>query len=324
MSFRVVMQILDAPQVPLAVDPDEKRRLQSRDPGENSRKVERALKEGAAQALADLPDELSINLGNDIEVEFVLIPAGTFLMGSRERDRDELPLHRVVISKPFYMAKHEFSQGQWEAVMGPHKWLNQLTEGDNKMSGPTKAMNVLSWNDCQDLIRNMKARFPEHEFALPTEAQWEYACRAGSRSEFHFGNDESQLGKYAYYQGNMNWPGQPGYQGKAFYHDVAQKLPNRWGLYDMHGGVWEWCADRYSDSYYFDSPLVDPTGPSSGRFHVLRGGSWFRYAKYARSSYRRFFHPEGSSGGVTAWINDFGCRLVINVGSAEVAEEAGE
>jgi hypothetical protein len=207
--------------------------------------------------------------------------------------------------------------------MGEHKWLMELIAGDNDMAGPTKAMNVLSWNDCQDLIEQLKARFPAHQFALPTEAQWEYACRAGSTTEFHFGNDESKLGEYAWYQGNMNWVGQPGFQGTGFYHDVGRKKPNPWGLYDMHGGVWEWCADRYDARYYFDSPLVDPAGPEEGRFRVLRGGSWFRYGKYARSAYRRFFHPQGSSGGVTAWINDFGCRPVINLGEAKVSQKQG-
>ena len=91
-------------------------------------------------------------------MEFVLIPAGSFLMGSERGTKDELPLHRTVISKPFYMARHELTQGQWEAVIGKHKWLTQLTEGDNDMAGPTKAMNVLSWNDCQDLIEKIKTK----------------------------------------------------------------------------------------------------------------------------------------------------------------------
>ena len=311
MSFRVVMRIQNVKGVSPAVEPDLERRKQRRDPGVGSEQVKAALKAGRIQK--KLEKELTIELARGVEMPFVLIPAGSFLMGSEKGSYDERPLHRVVVSKPFFMARYELTQSQWEAVMGKHKWLSQLTDGDNRMSGPTKAMNVLSWNDCQKFISKLKKKVPEYSFSLPTEAQWEYACRAGSTTEFHFGDDPGQLTDYAWFQGNMNWPGQPGFQGKAFYHDVGEKKPNSWGLFDMHGGVWEWCADRYNADYYFVSELVDPVGPKDGRFRVLRGGSWFRYAKYTRSGYRRFFHPEGSSGGVTAWINDFGCRLVINL-----------
>ncbi len=311
MSFRVALRIDGAKGVAPAVDPNTARRKKLRDPSADSVAVRAALNKGALKEQP--PKTLAVDLGRGAKMEFILIPAGSFLMGSNQGAKDELPLHRVVISRPFYMAKHAVSRGQWEAVMGPHKYLTNLTKGDNEMAGPTKMMNVLSWNNCQSLIGNLKAKAPGHAFALPTEAQWEYACRAGSTTEFHFGNDAARLGEHAFFQGNMQWPGGPDYRGKAHYPDVALKKPNAWGLHDMHGGVWEWCADRYDAGYYFDAPLVDPTGPAQGLTRVLRGGSWFRYAKYARSSYRRFFHPAGDSGGVTAWINDFGCRLVINL-----------
>ncbi|MDA1049467.1 MAG: SUMF1/EgtB/PvdO family nonheme iron enzyme [Planctomycetota bacterium] len=334
MSFRVAMRIKDVQGVPAAVDLDEERRQKPRDPGADSPEVVAALKAGTEQVPSGgekLPKELAIELSDGAKMQFVLIPAGSFAMGSADGDRDERPRHRVVISKPFYMARHEVTQSQWEALMGKHPYLAELTAGgDHEMSGPTKAMNMLSWNDCQKFVAALQEKVAvslrktkphragrDGYFALPTEAQWEYACRAGSTTEFHFGKDESQLGEYAFYQGNMNWPGQPGFRGKAFYHDVAQKKPNAFGLYDMHGGVWEWCADRYDADYYFDSPLVDPTGPAQGRFRVLRGGSWFRYAKYARSSYRKFFHPESDGDGVTAYINDFGCRVAINLPATE-------
>lgn len=326
MSFRVAMRIKDVAGVPPAFDPDDELRRRKRDPGADSEQVAAALKDGAVTVAADgkpLPEELSIELSDKVKMEFVLIPAGSFVMGSEHGDRDELPLHRVVISRPFYMARYELTQSQWEALMGTHQGLAGLTRGgDHEMSGPTKAMNLLSWNDCQRFIQKVKAKAPGHALALPTEAQWEYACRAGSTTTFSFGDDESQLGQHAYYQGNMNWPGQPGFGGKAFYHDVGQKKPNAWGLYDMHGGVWEWCNDWYDSRYYFDAPLVDPAGPEAGRFRVLRGGSWFRYAKYARSAYRKSFHPEGDGDAVTAYINDFGCRLVINPGTGGKREQA--
>jgi formylglycine-generating enzyme required for sulfatase activity len=315
MGFRVVMRLPDAPAVPAAVDPDAQRRLRKRDPGADSKQVKAALSSDAAQTKH--PRKLSIDLGEGVTMEFVLIPAGSFLMGSDKGARDELPLHRVVISKPFYLARYELTQSQWEALMGRDKRLDDLRSGDNDMAGPDKAMNGLSWVACQSLIEKLKERAPGHAFSLPTEAQWEYACRAGSTTEFYFGDDPSQLGDYAWFAGNMIWPGQPGFKGRTFYHDVGRKKPNAWGLYDMHGGVWEWCADRYDADYFFTSPLADPPGPATGRFRVLRGGSWFRYARYARSAYRRFFHEEGDGDGVTAYILDFGCRLAINLDQAE-------
>ncbi|MEK6239384.1 MAG: formylglycine-generating enzyme family protein, partial [Planctomycetales bacterium] len=302
-GFRVAMRIPGVQGTAPAVDPDADRRRRKRDPGADSKAVIAALKGGEIKGLAKEP---SVKLNDDVRIEFVLIPAGTFLMGSNKGGRDEGPVHRVVISKPFYMARHELTTSQWEAVMGKHEFLTKLTQGDNLMKGPTKAMNVLSWDDCRNVIKKLKERSPGHAFALPTEAQWEFACRAGSTTKFHFGDDESKMGEYAWFEGNMIWPNKPAFQGKAFYHDVGRKKPNAFGLYDMHGGVWEWCADRYDADYYFDAPLVDPRGPESGGFRVLRGGSWFRYTKYCRSAYRKFFYPACDGDGVTAWINDFG------------------
>jgi formylglycine-generating enzyme required for sulfatase activity len=310
MSFRVAMTIKGAKGVPPAIDPDERRREKPRDPGADSDQVVTALK---AAGKAEYPRELKIDLGGGVKMEFVLIPAGSFRMGSGKGPKDERPIHRVVVTRPFYLAKFELTQSQWEAVMGKDKRLAELAKGDNDMAGPDKAMNGLSWKQCRRFIDKLRAKVPGHAFALPTEAQWEHACRAGSSSEFYFGDDADRLGEYAWFEGNMIWPGKPGYRGRTFYHDVGRKKPNRWGLYDMHGGVWEWCADWYDADYYLRSPLLDPKGPESGRFRVLRGGSWFRYARYARSAYRRPFHPEGDSDGVTAWILDFGCRVAINL-----------
>ncbi len=315
MGFRVAMRINGVPGVPPAVDPDEERRRAKHDPGADSLEVLAALQTGAVKV--KLAKELNIAIADGINIEFVLIPAGSFLMGSEKGLKDERPLHRVVISKPFYMAKYELTQSQWEALMGKHPWLEELRKDKaDDAVGPTKAIDSLSWAACQEFIVKLKAKVSAHNFALPTEAQWEYACRAGSAGEFHFGDDETQLGDFAWFHGNMNWIGQPGFKGKLFYHDVGTKRPNAFGLYDMHGGVWEWCGDWYDQNYYFDSPLVDPRGADSGRFRVLRGGSWFRYGKYARSAYRKVFHPDGDGDATTAYINDFGCRLVINFSAA--------
>ena len=313
MGFRVALRIDGVKGVPPTVDPDEKKRNTERDPGVDSEAVEAALTRGAVKG--DGPRHLTIDLGDGVKMEFVLIPAGSFRMGSTKGPKDERPIHRVVISKPFYMAKHELTQGQWEAVMGEDKRLTANESPDNEMTGPMKAMNALSWNKCQDYISELSKKAPGRAFALPTEAQWEYACRAGSETEYHFGDEPEKLGEYAWFQGNAIWPNMPDYEGRTHYHDTGVKKPNAWGLHDMHGGVWEWCADFYDPDFYFDSPLADPTGPETGVLKVLRGGSWFRYAKYARSSYRRFFHPESDSDAVTAWVLDFGCRLVINLDS---------
>lgn len=333
MGFRVAMRLKGVEGVPPAVDPREQERSTIRDPGAASAEVLSALKRGAAKH--QHPRELTIDLGGveervceppqkedssptrpatSVTMDFVLIPPGSFLMGSEKGLKDERPVHRVVISRPFYMAKHELTQGQWEAVMGKHPWLEELRQAKaDDAVGPNKAMNVLSRTACEEFVRRLKARAPGHAFALPSEAQWEYACRAGSTTEFSFGDDPAALGEYAWFHDNMDWVGHPGFRGKLFYHDVGKKKPNAFGLYDMHGGVWEWCADHYDPDYYLTSPLVDPPGPSQGPLGVLRGGSWFRYAKYARSSYRKFFHPDGDGDATTASINDFGCRVVINL-----------
>ena len=231
------MRLKDVEGIPPAQDPDEERRGKKRDPGENSEEVFTALKSGATSK--PYPKELTVDLGESVKMEFVLIPAGSFLMGSNKGPRDERPIHRVVISRPFYMAKYELTQSQWEAVMGLDKRLVQLRREENGMTGPMKAMNELSWNDCRRFVSKLKQNVCGYAFALPTEAQWEYACRAGSAAEFYFGDDESQLGEYAWYEGNMVWPGKPAYRGVTFYHDVGVKKPNAFGLHDMHGGVWE-------------------------------------------------------------------------------------
>lgn len=325
-GFRVALRIQGVQGVPPVVDPDEEARKQKRDPGADSLEVTAALETSAAK---QYPKELSIDLGEGVKMEFVLLPAGSFLMGSAKGPRDERPVHRVVISKPFYMAKFPVTQAQWQAVVGKQgrlKDLEELWKNNPDAIGPSKVMVGLNWNDCQDFVaalqkkvagslREPNAPLAEragYDFALPTEAQWEYACRAGTDNEFSFGDDEELLGKYAWFEGNMIWPGKHGNPDRAAYPTVGQKKPNRWGLYDMHGGVWEWCSDWYDADYYLASPLVDPRGPDKGRFKVVRGGSWFRYAKYARSAYRRFFHPEEVDY-VTAYIQDFGCRPVINL-----------
>ena len=213
---------------------------------------------------------------NSIGMEFVLIPAGEFLMGSdKGKDpnarNDETPQHRVSISKPFYLGKYEVTQAQWEAVMGNNRWY----------IGRSNPVNSVSWENVQKCIKLLNAKEGHNRYRLHTEAEWEYAARAGTTSTYYFGDDADSLGRYAWCGDNS--------EGKI--HPVGQKEPNAWGLYDMHGNVFEWVQDRYGKRYYLSSPGTDPKGPSSGLYRVMRGGSWFNFAEYCRSANRSIVVP---------------------------------
>ncbi len=212
---------------------------------------------------------LTLNLGKGVTMRLVLIPAGEFMMGSpksqRGRKDNECPQHKVTISRPFYMGITEVTQEQYEAVLGKNP-------GSHK--GAKNPVERVSWNDAVGFCKKLSAK-TRRAVRLPTEAEWEYACRAGTKTRFHFGDDEKQLGDYAWYKDNSG--------GKA--HPVAQKNPNARGLYDMHGNVWEWCADWHADSYA-DAKAVDPQGAPSGTHRVLRGGSCRDRPGYCRSARR--------------------------------------
>jgi formylglycine-generating enzyme required for sulfatase activity len=208
---------------------------------------------------------------NSIGMEFIFIRAGTFVMGSPEselgRDKYERQ-HEVTISKPFYMQATEVTQGQWQAVMGDNP-------SHFKECGDICPVERVSWDDCQEFIRRLNQMERTDTYRLPTEAEWEYACRAGSQTPFCFGDSEEQLGEYAWYRDNS---------GRQT-HPVGQKKPNAWGLYDMHGNAWEWCQDRYQKKYP-RGEVTDPTGPSRGSERVSRGGSWLTSPSYCRSADR--------------------------------------
>ena len=137
----------------------------------------------------------------------------------------------------------------------------------------------------QKFIERLNAASGSAVYRLPTEAEWEYACRAGTTTRWSFGDDESQLTHYAWYEDNAEDV------GEYYAHAVGTKLPNPWGLYDMHGNVWEWVQDRYSDSYYNSSPRVDPPGPAIGSLHVLRGGGFGSRADFVRPAFRSYGTP---------------------------------
>jgi formylglycine-generating enzyme required for sulfatase activity len=203
---------------------------------------------------------------NSIGMEFIKIPNGSFMMGSENGESDEKPVHRVTISNGFWMGKTEVTQGQWKAVMG-----NNPSSFNN--CGDNCPVENVSWEDVQNYLRKLNAR-DEGKYRLPTEAEWEYACRAGSTTRYSYGDGESYLGNYAWYSANSG--------GKS--HEVATKQPNDWGLYDMHGNVWEWTQDWYGS--YQSGSVNDPTGVASSSLRVLRGGSWYVVAGSLRCADR--------------------------------------
>jgi len=210
---------------------------------------------------------------NSFGMEFVYIPPGTFMMGSpsneKDRDNDEKQ-YRATLTRGFYMQTTEVTQGQWKAVMG---YKRSHFRDDNKPAAR------VSWNDAQKLIQKLNKQEGSDKYRLPTEAEWEYACRAGSTTRFFFGDDDSSLRKYAWY-GSISG-------GRT--HRVAQKKPNDWSLYDMHGNVWEWCQDWKGN--YPSGSVTDPKGPSGGTSRILRGGSWGYGPKLTRSANRNGGDP---------------------------------
>ena len=222
------------------------------------------------------PRDMTVDLGGGIKIELVLIPAGEFVMGSPDAEKgalaSEKPQHRVQISQPFYIGRYLVTQEQWEAVMG---------NNPSGFQGPKDPVENVSWDDCQKFLDRLNRRAGGGRFLLPSEAQWEYACRAGSTRRFCFGDKDSELKDYAWY----------GATSGSQTHPVGEKKPNAWGLYDVHGSVWEWCADWYDPKYYANSPLRDPRGPARGTPRVLRGGSCDDDAAFCRSAIRGSARP---------------------------------
>ncbi|MEY2724961.1 MAG: Serine/threonine-protein kinase pkn1 [Planctomycetota bacterium] len=233
----------------------------------------------------ELPQRTPNVITNSLGMKLVLIPAGEFLMGSPEgetgRSSDEGPQHRVRISKPFYLGETEVTQEQFRAVMNTEPWKGETYAQENGRN----AASYISHEDATEFCRRLSQREGK-TYRLPREAEWEYACRGGTTTRFHFGDDESRLGEYAWFDGNAESV------GEEYAHAVQQKKPNPFGLYDMHGNVWEWCADWYDSEYYASSPGTDPTGPSSGSSRVLRGGSWYSVPNSVRCASRFVDTPD--------------------------------
>ena len=216
----------------------------------------------------ELRNRIAEKSANSVGMKFMYIPPGTFVMGSPSdelgRHSDEKQ-HKVTLTRGFYMQTTEVTQAQWKAVMG-----------DNPSYFKEDGLPVerVSWDAAYEFIQKLNKMEATDRYRLPTEAEWEYACRSRSKTAFCFGNDEKGLGAFAWYSGSS--------LKKTSY--IGKKKPNAWGLYDMYGNVWEWCHDWFGR--YPSASVTDPKGPPQGQNRVFRGGSWFDAGRYCRSAFR--------------------------------------
>lgn len=219
------------------------------------------------------------DLGLGVKLELLQIPAGTFMMGSPDGEEGRYGNEsrvRVRITEPFYLGKTEITQVQWESVMG---------NNPSHFKGDNLPVERVSWDEAMEFCRKLTERersagrlLRDWKYTLPTEAQWEYACRAGTTTAYYTGNSSGDLARAGWYDANSG--------DKT--HPVGQKMPNAWGLYDMHGNVWEWCLDRYGSRLQGGD---NPAGPKSGSCRVRRGGGWFFSARLCRSAHRIYASP---------------------------------
>jgi formylglycine-generating enzyme required for sulfatase activity len=238
--------------------------------------------------------KVPVEFTNTIGMKLRLIPPGEFLMGSpagEERRRDDETQVSVTLTRAFQLSRTEVTQGQWRAVMGTEPWKGQfdVQEGDDY------AATYVSWDEAVSFCEKLSAKEGKG-YRLPTEAEWEWACRSGSRTAYSFGGSEGDLGRYAWFRGNTHDI------GEKYAHRVGQKLPNGFGLSDMHGNVWEWCGDWHGEKLVGGS---NPVGASSGSIRSHRGGSWYDTAGPCRSAYRSWFDPSFRHG-------NLGFRLALS------------
>lgn len=235
----------------------------------------------------------NFDIMNSVGQELALIPAGSFMMGSPSSDedrKDDETEHNVILSKSFYMGRTEVTRGQWRMVMGTEPWTELRGYVD---TGDDYAVTNIKWYDALAFCEKL-SDIERRTYRLPTEAEWEYACRAGSKTRFSFGNDYAELDRNGFFEGT-EW-----YAGLK--HVVAQKRANAFSLYDMHGNCWEWCNDWYGE--YPPGSVTDPQGPDSGLSRVLRGGSINCDGREIRSANRWETLPKSHE-------SDYGFRLVL-------------
>jgi formylglycine-generating enzyme required for sulfatase activity/tRNA A-37 threonylcarbamoyl transferase component Bud32 len=286
LGFRLALSASgDTPASQATADPESSKAKQVIDAPSTPATPPGPLNAKPAEILARPP------LVNSLGIKLKLIPAGTLQMGSNDGEDDEKPVHEVRITKPFYLGVTEVTNAQWQAVMGsgPPSWWKDAD----------RPVEQVSWTDaevfCERLSMRPDERTAGREYRLPTEAEWEYACRAGSKTpySFGFGDDKTNLGNFAWFTSNSG--------GET--HAVGQKRPNAWGLHDMHGNVWEWCSDWYGA--YAAGTVTDPIGPAYGSDLVRRGGSWDSSAGGCRSAFRYWNDPSFRGG-------NLGFRLALS------------
>jgi len=243
-----------------------------------------------------------------VKLELVLIPAGEFVMGEPEATADaekatlkksaadrknpglrEIPRHPVRLTKPFYMSKFVITQDQYQAVMG---------KNPSKLKGNDKPVNRVDWDGSQAFCKRLSEQLKQ-TFRLPTEAEWEFACRAGTTTAYYSGDTNKDLDRIGWYTGNS----------KGTLHPVGQKEPNAFGLYDMQGSILQWCLDRYDDDTYSKSTVEDPQGPATGALRATRGGAWSTPAWMCKSGVTFGAESDDQSVGI-------GIRIVLPVPTA--------
>jgi len=241
-------------------------------------------------------------------MKFTLIPAGEFMMGSEETD-DKKPVHKVTISKPFYLGIYPVTRREWKAI---------IKYDPPGFRGGDLPVETISWLDVQVFIRTLNDIEGTNKYRLPSEAEWEYAARAGTTTRYSFGDDESGLNEYAWYVENsgsrapekgdffgydkIDWE-EHKWKGKT--HPVCEKKPNQWGLYDIHGNVWEYVEDKWHDNYQ-DAPVDGSAWEGNNLFRLVRGGGWSSFGRYCRSAVRTGVSPTIRSDGI-------GFRLVREI-----------
>jgi uncharacterized protein (TIGR02996 family) len=242
-------------------------------------------------------------LVNSLGMEFVLVPPGGFFMGSSEdeegRYEDEGPRHLVRITRPFWLGRYTVTQGQYARLIGGNpSYFTSARMGEEADGDPTNLpVERVTWYEavefCEAMSRASAERKAGRKYRLPTEAEWEYACRAGSEAPFGYGAELTSA--LANFDGTKPYGSRE--KGKHLRRTtlVGSYPPNAWGLYDMHGNVWEWCSDWFERDYYANSPTDDPTGPEEGAEKVLRGGSYYYIGSSCRAAIRLDREPEARS-----------------------------